>query len=260
MLVLSSMFSNAIKEISKFTRPILFVSRLNSDKLIPGSATLFFINEEGYALTCKHVVTSIINVANASNKAIFKFNGCYNHVSDIKIIMHPTYDIAIIKFNGDTPLYEGHAYFKKDDNVSPGKFLVRSGFAFPEFNNYKIDIKTDKLLFTNEGNQNAPLFSNEGMVSRLVGNENMVVGIELSTPGIKGTSGGPLFDEFGLVYGVQSLSKQYHLGFDIVEESTLINGEYKHVSNYPFIALGECVSANVIKSFLKENNIKYYEK
>ena len=254
------MFSNAIKEISKFTRPILFVSRLNSDKLIPGSATLFFINEEGYALTCKHVVTSIINVANASNKAIFKFNGCYNHVSDIKIIMHPTYDIAIIKFNGDTPLYEGHAYFKKDDNVSPGKFLVRSGFAFPEFNNYKIDIKTDKLLFTNEGNQNTPLFSNEGMVSRLVGNENMVVGIELSTPGIKGTSGGPLFDEFGLVYGVQSLSKQYHLGFDIVEESTLINGEYKHVSNYPFIALGECVSANVIKSFLKENNIKYYEK
>jgi S1-C subfamily serine protease len=241
------MFSNAIKEISKFTRPILFVSRLNSDKLIPGSATLFFINEEGYALTCKHVVTSIINVANASNKAIFKFNGCYNHVSDIKIIMHPTYDIAIIKFNGDTPLYEGHAYFKKDDNVSPGKFLVRSGFAFPEFNNYKIDIKTDKLLFTNEGNQNTPLFSNEGMVSRLVGNENMVVGIELSTPGIKGTSGGPLFDEFGLVYGVQSLSKQYHLGFDIVEESTLINGEYKHVSNYPFIALGECVSANVIK-------------
>ena len=260
MLVLSSMFSNAIKEISKFTRPILFVSRLNSDKLIPGSATLFFINEEGYALTCKHVVTIIINVANASNKAIFKFNGCYNHVSDIKIIMHPTYDIAIIKFNGDTPLYEGHAYFKKDDNVSPGKFLVRSGFAFPEFNNYKIDIKTDKLLFTNEGNQNTPLFSNEGMVSRLVGNENMVVGIELSTPGIKGTSGGPLFDEFGLVYGVQSLSKQYHLGFDIVEESTLINGEYKHVSNYPFIALGECVSANVIKSFLKENNIKYYEK
>ncbi len=260
MLVLSSMFSNAIKEISKFTRPILFVSRLNSDKLIPGSATLFFINEEGYALTCKHVVTSIINVANASNKAIFKFNGCYNHVNDIKIIMHPTYDIAIIKFNGDTPLYEGHAYFKKDDNVSPGKFLVRSGFAFPEFNNYKIDIKTDKLLFTNEGNQNTPLFSNEGMVSRLVGNENMVVGIELSTPGIKGTSGGPLFDEFGLIYGVQSLSKQYHLGFDIVEESTLINGEYKHVSNYPFIALGECVSANVIKSFLKENNIKYYEK
>ena len=58
------MFSNAIKEISKFTRPILFVSRLNSDKLIPGSATLFFINEDGYALTCKHVVTNIINVAN----------------------------------------------------------------------------------------------------------------------------------------------------------------------------------------------------
>ena len=254
------MFSNAVKEITKFTRPILFVSRLNSDKLVPGSATLFFINEDGYALTCKHVVTNIINVANASNKAIFKFQGCYKTIHDIKITMHPIYDIAIIKFNGDTPLYEGYAYFKKDNEVNPGKFLVRSGFAFPEFNNYKIDIKTDKLLFTNEGNQNTPLFSNEGMVSRLVAKNNTITGIELSTPGIKGTSGGPLYDENGIIYGVQSLSKQYHLGFDIIEESTLINGEYKQISNYPFISLGECVSLQVIKDFLKENNIKYYEK
>ena len=66
------MFSNAIEMVSSFTRPILFVQRLNSDKLIPGSATLFFINEYGDALTCKHVVTNIINVANQSNKAIFK--------------------------------------------------------------------------------------------------------------------------------------------------------------------------------------------
>ena len=232
------MFTNAIKEISKFTRPILFVSRLNSDKLIPGSATLFFINEDGYALTCKHVVTNIINVANNSNKAIFKFNGCYKTIKDIQIIMHPVYDLAIIKFNGDESLYESYAYFKKDIDISPGKFLVRSGFAFPEFNNYKIDIKTNKLLFTNDGNQNTPLFSNEGMVSRLVGKDNKIVGIELSTPGIKGTSG----------------------GFDVIDESTLINGEYKQVSNYPFISLGECVSLNIIKEFLNENKIKYYEK
>ena len=254
------MFSNAIKEISKFTRPILFVTRLNSDKLIPGSATLFFINEEGCALTCKHVVTNIINVANNSNRAIFKFNGCYKKINDIKIIMHPVYDIAVIKFNGDTPLYEGYAYLKKDNHVDPGKFLVRSGFAFPEFDNYKIDIKTDKLLFVSDGNQNTPLFSNEGMVSRLVGNDNKIVGIELSTPGIKGTSGGPLYAENGIVYGVQSLSKQYHLGFDIIDESTLVNGEYKQVSNYPFISLGECVSLEIIKDFLNDNNIKYYEK
>ena len=98
------------------------------------------------------------------------------------------------------------------------------------------------------------------MVSRLVGKDNKIVGIELSTPGIKGTSGGPLFDENGLIYGVQSLSKQYHLGFDIIDESALVNGEYKQVSNYPFISLGECVSLNIIKEFLNEHKIKYYEK
>ena len=111
------MFSDAIKTISKFTRPILFVERLNSDKLIPGSATLFFINEEGYALTCKHVVTNIINVANNSNKAIFKFDNCYKYIKDIKIIMDENYDLALIKFNGDIPLYNGYAYLKKDFDI-----------------------------------------------------------------------------------------------------------------------------------------------
>ena len=254
------MFSNAIEEIAKFTRPILFVERLNSDKLIPGSATLFFINEEGYALTCKHVVANIINVASNSNKAIFKFDGCYKKINNIQAIVHPKYDLAIIKFDGEIPLYKGHAYFKKDNVVKPGKFLLRSGFAFPEFDNYKIDIQSDKLIFTNNGNQNTPLFSNEGMVTRLVGDNNTIKGIELSTPGIKGTSGGPLYDENAIIYGVQSISKHFHLGFDIVDQNTLVNGEYKSISNYPFINLGECVSINIIKDFLKENNVKFYEK
>lgn len=254
------MFSNAVSLISNFTRPILFVQRLNSDKLIPGSATLFFINEDGYALTCKHVVTNIINVANNSNKAIFKFEGCYKTIKDIKIIMHPTYDLAVIKFNGVNPLYKGYGYLKKDNNINPGKFLLRSGFAFPEFDNYKIDIQSDKLIFTNKGNTNTPLFSNEGMISRLVANKKEIYGIELSTPGIKGTSGGPLYDQEGVIYGIQSISKQYHLGFDIIDENTLINGEYKTISNYPFISLGECISINIIKNFLNEHNIKYYEK
>lgn len=254
------MFSKAVEEISKFTRPILFVERLNSDKLISGSATLFFINEQGYALTCKHVVNSIINVANNSNKAIFKIDGCYKKIQDINVIVHPKYDLAIIKFNGNYPLYSNYAYLKKDNNIKPGKFLVRSGFAFPEFDNYRIDIHSDKLLFTNSGNQNTPLFSNEGMVTRLVGNKDEIFGIELSTPGIKGTSGGPLYDENGIVYGVQSLSKHYHLGFDVIDKNVLINGNYKEISNYPFMFLGECISINIIKDFLKENNIKYYEK
>lgn len=254
------MFSKAIEEISKFTRPILFVERLNSDKLIPGSATLFFINEDGYALTCKHVVSGIINVAKDSNKAIFKFEGCYKKINDIQAIVHPKYDLAIVKFNGIQPLYTNYAYLKKDEKIMPGKFLVRSGFAFPEFNNYKIDIQTNKLLFTKDGNTNCPMFSNEGMISRLVSSNNKIIGIELSTPGIKGTSGGPLYDENGIVYGIQSLSKHYHLGFDIVDQNTLINGEYQKISNYPFISLGECVSINVIKEFLNEHKIKYYEK
>ena len=139
------------------------------------------------------------------------------------------------------------------------KFMEVNGIMF-EFNNFKIDIQTDRLIFTNSGNQNTPLFSNEGMITRLVSDGNKIKGLELSTPGIKGTSGGPLYDENGIIYGIQSLSKHYHLGFDIIDQNTLINGEYKSISNYPFISLGECISLNIIKDFLNKHKIKYYEK
>ena len=37
-------------------------------------------------------------------------------------------------------------FIKDDFGIKQGKSLCRLGFAFPEFNNYKIDIKTDKLV------------------------------------------------------------------------------------------------------------------
>ena len=50
------MFVEAIKKVSSYTRPIRFISRnYSSATVVPGTATLFFINENGYALTCCHV-------------------------------------------------------------------------------------------------------------------------------------------------------------------------------------------------------------
>jgi hypothetical protein len=262
------MFVKAIDNISRYVRPICFVERLNNDELISGTATIFFVNDEGVAITCKHVINTLINfdklkknkLENTELKeAIISFHNCYEIINSLQYILHPTYDIAIIKFNGIGKLYDGHCTFAKEDlSIKPGKSLCRLGYAFPEFNNYRIN-SNDALEFTNNGNTGVPLFPIDGIITRLVKDENKIYGIEMSTPGFNGQSGAPLFDSNGIIYGMQSLTKHYHLGFDVINQEVNVKGNKKIVSNYPFINLGQCVHPNIIKDFLKQNNITFFE-
>lgn len=262
------MFVKAIENVSRFVRPVCFVERLNNDELVSGTATIFFVNGDGVAITCKHVINTLINFDKIKNKKIdntevkdvtVRFDGCYEIVNSLQYIMHPIYDLAVIKFNGIGKLYDGHCVFLKDDlEIKQGKSLCRLGYAFPEFTNYKIDSE-DRLVFTNKGNTNVPIFPIDGIVTRLVKDENQIFGVEMSTPGFNGQSGAPLFDNRGIIYGMQSLTKHYHLGFDMVNKEVNVRGNKRIISNYPFINLGQCLHINIIKEFLKQNNINFYE-
>ena len=51
------MFVNAIEEVGRFTRPIHTITRNYNETVVsPGAATLFFVNELGVAITCRHVM------------------------------------------------------------------------------------------------------------------------------------------------------------------------------------------------------------
>src|SRR5205814_3933174 len=55
------MFVNAVTKVSEFTRPISFITRFyGSTEIQPGNATLFFVNSEGWVLTCRHVLDEIL--------------------------------------------------------------------------------------------------------------------------------------------------------------------------------------------------------
>jgi hypothetical protein len=55
------MFVNAIAAASGFTRPIHTITRLwRETTVVPGAATLFFVNADGWALTCKHVASQLV--------------------------------------------------------------------------------------------------------------------------------------------------------------------------------------------------------
>lgn len=292
------MFEQAILNTQEFTRPILTVTRNYADVLNNGAAALFFVNELGVAITCKHVA-EIITASNAieqnftnyknekkalhgdknlkkklkelqqkykyENNTVIQirntFQNCFDKLSSFKIHTHPTLDLAIIEFIGfDKILYSSYAKFISNDTKNlTGKMLCRLGFPFPEFNNYKIDTETDNIVWTTTGISSTPFFPIEGMITRFIAQNSDIVGIEMSTPGLKGQSGGPLFDANGIIYGMQSETLHLHLGFDIKNLDVFTEKGKEKVSNYPFLHVGRCVHASEIIKFLKEHNIKFYQ-
>ncbi len=63
------MFVSAIEQASKYTRPVFTIARRFGDKkVLPGAATLFFVNEEGWAVTSKQVAKMIIDAGKIEKK------------------------------------------------------------------------------------------------------------------------------------------------------------------------------------------------
>lgn len=289
------MFVNAIQKVAGFTRAIHSISRNFGDKKVDrGAATLFFVNNEGWALTCKHVAqwltqadsinkkfgqyqTDSQNLNAGQKKALAKkmgldeskvgemkvtFVDCVDHISNIRFILHPEYDLALLKFEGfQKVLTSGNPVFlNQDQSAQPGAMLCRLGFPFPEFSNFQLNQEKDTLEWSKTGQARSPRFPIEGMLTRFLGdNAGKVYGIEMSTPGLRGQSGGPLFDQEGRIVGMQSRTKHLHLGFDIEEKEIMAHGKVKKVNDYAFIHLGECIHVSVIKEFLRKNEVSFEE-
>ena len=66
------MFESAIENALQFTRPLHTIARTYGGLISPGTATLFFVNDAGVAITCKHVV-KLIPAADSINQTFQKF-------------------------------------------------------------------------------------------------------------------------------------------------------------------------------------------
>lgn len=295
------MFVTAIEEIQKFTRPVHTIVRHYHNTFIqPGAATLFFVNELGVAITCKHVLGQLLQ-EHVINDNYNKFKGEKNllgskidgkykkklkelevkygynskeSIAQIKntlinctdsatfdYIPHPTLDLAILKFKDvKQNHYTSYSKFLKDSTqLKQGKYLCRFGFPFAEFTNFNHDLSVDDISFTNTGNTGSPSFPIDGILTRHVTDGQKIVGVEISTPGLRGQSGGPLFDTSGLVCGMQSETVQYHLGFDEQKVEIISKGKKTSTNNHSFLNVGRCIHVDAIKDFLKLNSIKFYE-
>ena len=71
---------------------------------------------------------------------------------------------------------------------------------------------------------------------------------ETSAPGLRGQSGGPIFDGDGRIWGIQSETTSYELGF-----SPEVKGEPEH----QFLNVGKAVDSSTVCSFLDGLGVSY---
>jgi len=166
-------------------------------------------------------------------------------------------DLAIARLTPFEPAWVDRYPNLKDpaDGVLPGTSLCRLGFPFHQFTPTYEKGTGFRLP---AGALPAPLFPLEGIMTRNVSagltadRKREIKFIETSSPGLRGQSGGPLFDQAGRVWGIQSRTTHLPLGF-----SPPVPGEAKNAVEHQFLNVGWAVHPEVVQAFLKENGVKF---
>jgi len=138
-------------------------------------------------------------------------------------------------------------------NLDPGTSLCRLGYAFT-----RVSSTFDEAATAFRVSGEVPFFPLEGMFTRIVDAGRTPDGkfhtrfIETSSPGLRGHSGGPLFDTRGRVWGIQSRTQHLALGFNPEAE---IAGVKTQVPQ--FINLGLAVHVGTLIAILDEMGVAY---
>lgn len=141
-------------------------------------------------------------------------------------------------------------------NLNPGTSLCKLGYPFHEIEaTFDEATNTFKLA---PGAVPLPRFPIEGIYTR-----NVIVGkskdgkydiklLETSSPGLRGQSGGPIFDVKGTVWAMQSRTKHFALGF-----RPKVKKDGEEVEENQFLNVGWGVHPELIVAFLRDNGVKF---
>jgi S1-C subfamily serine protease len=166
-------------------------------------------------------------------------------------------DLALIRMdNFDPALVTGYPVFRDPANpLKPGTSLCRLGYPFHEikatFDGATQSFTLDPATF--------PIvrFPNDGILTRFVRKNSAdgtrhVLFIETSMAGLRGQSGGPIFDVNGNIWGIQSQTSSLPLGF-----SPTYRQGTKEIVEHQFMHLGWGTHVQHAIDLMRNNNVKF---
>ena len=284
------MFQKAIKISQEYTLPVVISFRREKGETDSVIGSFILLNDEGWILTAQHIVEKIQELINEFNlyKSYKKESSAIN--SDISLskaqrkkkmrsINKPSRnpitnfspwwgvdgwrinqfkidklaDLAIGKIDRfDKSLVKDYPTFKDPaKNFDVGENLCKLGFPFhniePTFDEANNAFRLPSDAFP------IPLFPIEGIFTRTINFEDGLLSalyVETSSPGLRGQSGGPIFDSEGRIWAMQSRTLHHPLGFS-PEVPNLKNKEHQ------FLNVGIGTHSKTIIDFLNNHNVQF---
>lgn len=275
------MFAKACEKAMKFTHPLIVSTRTVDGTLASYVGTYFFISKDGWAISAAHVFNSFMKFQydqkhmkeveesrakdereGRQNSMVVDPTWITNHSSWFgadqirlsQLHIFANYDLAAFKLeNVPENFTQEIAVFGDSESLKIGTSLCRLGYPFVEF---KPEFKNNNFCLPNEVNH-LPPFPNEGIFTRIIYEKNVkdaapVKLLETSSPGLKGQSGGPIFDVNGCIYAMQTKTAHMDLGFAPTYEK---NGE--SVTEHQFMNVGVGLHIDIIEKLLLDKKIPF---
>ncbi|MBI5561126.1 MAG: trypsin-like peptidase domain-containing protein [Deltaproteobacteria bacterium] len=283
------MFSKAVEKVERFIRPVVISKRYYSGEVETNGGTITVVNKEGWFLSAAHLFEVVPLFKKHTQEAAeqtakieelrkedtksgrrelkrlrpnpgwITVYSIWTGKDDQKIVdmnVVPEADILIGRLEPFDPADVAEYPVFKDPKgpLKIGTSLCKIGFAFPE-------IKADYDPAANKFNvnfQNLVPFPLDGIYTRNIlfktpEERNIEVKfIETSSAGLRGQSGGPVFDREGIVWGIQSYTAHIPLDFH-----PAIEREGKRVEENQFLNVSWAIHPDVTAKFLIGKGVKF---
>jgi Trypsin-like peptidase domain len=184
-------------------------------------------------------------------------------LSLVDVARLPVIDLAVGRLEPfDPATVPAYPVFKNPGiDFSPGASLCRLGYPF-----YELQPSWDPTIQAFNLPPNSvpvPLFAIDGIYSREV-EVRLPSGapqptyplkyIETSTPGLKGQSGGPIVDSAGRIWGIQSQTRSYPLGF-----TPVVPGGKKGEQEHQFLNVGWGIHGKTLGGMMRDLGVSFDE-
>jgi hypothetical protein len=284
-------FTSAIRIAAAFTHPVICSMRFVDDRVECSIGSFIVVNDEGWVITAAHLiepaavyrqhqeaiaahasqVTEIergpgtpagkakrIRAIPADTRWLKNYSLWWgwdgSNVAGFRVL--PEADLALGKLEPfDASLVSNYPVFGLSAALQPGRSLCKLGFPFHDV---RASFDADTGIFQlAPGTLPVPRFPLDGIMTRNVaGGVSRDGGIEVnlletSSPGLRGQSGGPVFDVEGRVWAMQVRTHHLPLGFS----PTVTQGDRK-LEEHQFLNAGVGVQSETIVAFARENGIR----